>query len=148
MKFEKAKELHQQGYKIKTIAKMLQAGPRTIRKYIQHDEFPKRQAPVSQTTMTNFHEFREYLVKFYGTQDYLSLSKNIRDQGFNGKDTQFCSNMNQFIKSVSDDPFLPKLPPIKTWSTEDFLYGITARRLIKKDGSGFAEIPICQSVGN
>jgi len=117
MKFEKAKELHQQGYRIKTIAKMLQAGPRTIGKYIQHDEFPKRQAPVPQATMTNFHEFREYLPKFYGKQDYPTLYKNIRDKGFNGKYTQFCSNMNQFIKPDSDNIFLPKLSPIKTWST-------------------------------
>ena len=122
MKFEKAKELHQQGYKIKTIAKMLQAAPRTIRKYIQHDEFPRRQAPISQAALTNFHEFREYLLKFYGKQDYLTLYANIRDKGFNGKYTQFCSNMNQYIKPDSDNTSLPKLSPIKTWSTSQISF--------------------------
>ena len=115
IKFERAKELSQQGYSLKAIAGILNAHRRTIKKYIRLEEFPRRQAPSNQRYMTNFFEFKEYLFRLYNDQDYLSLYTNIRAQGFNGKYTQFCHNMNRFIKPKKSG--LPRLPPIETWST-------------------------------
>lgn len=138
LKFEKAKELHQQGYGVKTIAKMLQAGPRTIRKHIQYDEFPQRQAPAIISGSTNFHNFREYLLTFYGKHDYQTLYAHICNNGFSGKYTQFCANMNRYIKPDSDNPSLPKLAPIKTWSTSKISFMIfQSEDLLRKTDQTF-----------
>lgn len=115
MKFEKAKELAGQGYSLKAIARILGAHRRTVRKYIRAGEFPRRQTPLNPRYMTNFFEFKDYLFEFYKDLDYMTLYANIRKQGFNGKYTQFCHNMNRFIKP--EKPGLPRLPPIETWST-------------------------------
>lgn len=146
LKFEKAKELHQQGCGVKTIAKMLQAGPRTIRKYIQHEEFPQRQAPATKRSLTNFHDFREYLLKFYGKQDYQTLHAHICDKGFNGGYTQFCTNMNRYIKPASDSASLPKLAPIKTWSTSKISFMIfQPEDLLRKTDQAFLKF-LCKEV--
>ena len=115
MKFKKAKELAGKGYSLKAIAKILNAHRRTIKKYIQLEEFPRRQTRLTPEILTNFFKFKDYLFKFYKDQDYQTLYANIREQGFNGKYTQFCYNMNRFMKP--EKPGLPRLPPIETWST-------------------------------
>lgn len=114
MKFKKANELALQGYSIKAIAKALNAHHRTIKKYLISKEYPRRQAPVYQRSLTNFFDFKEYLLENYSKYDYLTLYAAIRTQGFNGKYTQFCHNMNRFIKP--EKPNLPRVSPIETWS--------------------------------
>ena len=115
MKFEKAKELAEKGYSLKAIAKILNAHRRTIKKYIRSEELPRRQASLNPRYMTNFFQFRDFLFEHYKDQDYQTLYANIRARGFNGKYTQFCHNMNRFIRP--ENPALPRLPPIDTWST-------------------------------
>jgi len=129
-KFEKAKELHQQGYKVKTIARILQAGNKTVRKYIQLDILPSRQSPVNSSQETNFNRFRSQLIEgFLPEVTYKSLYQSIQQQGFNGKYTQFCENMNRLVKvKTSSDTAklkrgnLPKLAPIQTWSTSKLAF--------------------------
>ncbi|SFN72636.1 ISL3 family transposase [Salegentibacter flavus] len=135
IKFEKAKELSLQGYGIKAIAKMLHAHHRTIKKYLQLEELPRKKSPLNGKSLTNFFQFKAYLQEFCQVQDYLTLYANIRAQGFNGKYTQFCHNMNRFIKP--DNPRLPKLPPIETWSTSRLSFMVLQQKdkLNSKDQS-------------
>lgn len=114
MKFKKAKELALQGYSLKAIARTLNAHRRTIKKYLISEEYPGRQAPIHRKYLTNFFDFKDYLSESYNNHDYQTLYAAIRAQGFNGKYTQFCHNMNRFIKP--EKPSLPRLPPIETWS--------------------------------
>lgn len=136
LKFEKAKELSQQGYGIKAISRMLQAHHRTIKKYLELEALPRRQAPSNQRFLTNFHSFRTYLLESYRDQDYQSLYANIRSKGFNGKYTQFCHNMNRFIKTedIGAHPNL-KFTPIETWSTSRISFMVLQQQdqLHKKD---------------
>jgi len=114
MKFKKAKDLALQGYSLRAISKALNAHRRTIKKYLMSEEYPRRQAPVYQRYLTNFFDFKEYLLENYSKYDYLTLYAAIRTQGFNGKYTQFCHNMNRFIKP--EKPNLHRVSPIETWS--------------------------------
>lgn len=115
MKFKKAKELALQGYGLRAIAKALNAHRRTIKKYLLSEEYPRRQAPAHHRyPLTNFFDFKEYLLEAYGKYDYQTLYATIRARGFNGKYTQFCHNMNRFIKPETLN--LPRLSPIETWS--------------------------------
>jgi len=120
IKFEKAKELAGKGYSLKAIARILNAHRRTIKKYIRLDELPARQTPLNQRYLTNFFEFKDYLFECHKDQDYLRLDANICAQGFNGKYTQFCHNMNRFVKPKISG--LSRLPPIETWSTSSLAF--------------------------
>lgn len=57
---------------------------------------------------------KSILLEAYGKYDYQTLYATIRARGFNGKYTQFCHNMNRFIKPEMLN--LPRLSPIETWS--------------------------------
>jgi transposase len=120
-KFQKAKELHQKGYGIKTIAKQLKAGRKTIRKYLASEHLVSREVNRSRT-MTNFGDFETDLVRLYKPNTtYLELFNRISEMGFNGKYTQFCQRMNTLINDgetakTRKDRLLPILKPAKTWS--------------------------------
>jgi len=65
---------------------MLHADHRKIKKYVQMEKLPRRQATNNQReNLIIFHSFRVYLLKSYRDQDYQSLYANIRCKGFNGK---------------------------------------------------------------
>ena len=133
MKFEKAKELASQGYNLKAIATTLKAHHRTIKKYLASEEFLHRKAPINRKFLTNFYDFKDYLLKSYHNHDYQTLYASIRTQGFNGKYTQFCHNMNRYIKP--EKPDLPKLPPIETWSNSKLSFMVLQQedKLIAED---------------
>lgn len=116
MKFKRAKELARQGYGIKSIAKALNAHHRTIKKYLLSEEFPRKEAPAYQKYLTNFFDFKEYLLENYSKFDNQTLYATIRNQGFNGKYSQFCHNMNRFIKPEKTKTNLPRVSRIETWS--------------------------------
>jgi transposase len=129
-KFEKAKQLHKQGYKLKTIARVLKAGGKTIRKYIQLDTLSGRQAPVVSSALTNFPSFEAWLIAHYRPGvTYKALFQAIEQQGFNGKYTSFCERMNQLVKrrnhaghSALEAEAMPKLSPVKIWSTSKLAF--------------------------
>jgi transposase len=95
-KFEKVKELHEKGYKIKAIARHLNAARRTVRKYIHLVSLPGRENPAVSPTFTNFSNFEAYLLEHYKPGvTYKTLFQAIQNQGFNGKYTSFCERMNK-----------------------------------------------------
>src|SRR5690606_4866950 len=72
-KFQKAKELHQKGYSIKSIAGQLGAGRKTIRKYIATDSLKGRE-PTKSRNMTNFSGFVPELLRLcQPTTTFLTL---------------------------------------------------------------------------
>lgn len=115
------------------MATILGAQRRTIKKYIRSAELPRRQAALNPRYMTNFFQFRDYLFEHCKDRDYLTLYADIQAQGFNGKYTQFCHNMNRFVKPEKQE--LPRLAPIRTWSTFRIAFIILQRQedLIPKD---------------
>jgi transposase len=129
-KFEKVKELHKKGYKIKAIARHLNAGTKTIRKYIHLASLPGRQNPEISPTYTNFNHFESYLLEQYKPGvTYKALFQAIQNKGFNGKYTSFCERMNKIIKRDGYSSFpgladghLPKLKPVKIWSVSKLAF--------------------------
>ncbi|GAA0894518.1 hypothetical protein GCM10009122_41990 [Fulvivirga kasyanovii] len=129
-KFEKAKKLHLQGYKIKAIARILGAGHKTIKKYIQLDMLPSRQPPLNYIRQTNFMRFTGYLLKECGSDvSYRFLFGAVKQQGYNGSYSQFCKNMSKLIQGEvtshqSREKILsiPKLASIQTWSTSKLAF--------------------------
>jgi transposase len=125
-KFEKAKELYAKGYKIRAIAKHLNANRKSIRKYIQLEVLSARTLPVYSPFMTNFDKYRQYLIANYkpGITTFRQLHQAIVASGFDGKYSSFCDRMNQlinggrvFCQSENTSEVLKPLLDIKMWST-------------------------------
>lgn len=129
-KFEKAKELHQKGYKIKAIARHLKAARKTVRKYIHLASLQGKQNPETSPTYTNFNHFETYLLSQYKPGiTFKTLFQAIQDQGFNGKYTSFCERMHKLLKGIDftgkagfTEGNLLKLSPVKTWTTSKLAF--------------------------
>ncbi len=153
-KFEQVKELHKKGYTIKAIARHLNAGRKTIRKYIHLASLPGRENPAVSPAFTNFNDFEAYLLEHYKPGvTYKTLFQAIQSQGFNGKYTSFCERMNKILKRGRDTfmpslggGHLPKLNPIKTWSVSKLAFMAlgNADELKEKDRE-FLEFLYCKS---
>ena len=115
LRFNKVKELFSQGYSIKAISRCLQMQRVTIRKYIGMDSLPKKKGSRS----TNFESFQLFLLQESNKGKlYTELYAAILKEGFNGKYTQFCSNMNELLKNHKMIPASRKIDPVamRTWS--------------------------------
>ncbi len=113
-KFEKVKDLYNNGISIRQIARTLKLTRITVRKYTTMEHLAKRQS----RTTTNFDAFIDFLMQEDNRdKTYRELQKTIMEMGFNGRYTQFCCNMNEIYKMQ------PSLRPkftgpvlVKTWS--------------------------------
>lgn len=131
-KFQKAKELQQKGHSIKSIAKQLGAGRKTIRKYLASERLISRETKGSKAR-TNFCSFEPELLRlFQAKTTYLSLFNHIAGLGFNGKYTQFCERMNRLVNDGktaktrgNDKPHL--LKPVRTWSSSKLAFMALAK---------------------
>jgi transposase len=115
LRFNKVKELKDQGYTIRAISRSLGITRATIRKYIRMDFLPKKKGSRS----TNFNAYQLFLLqKTNAGKLYKDLHAEIVKQGFNGGYTQFCNNMNILLKSYKITPVYRKSDPaiMKTWS--------------------------------
>lgn len=137
-KFQKAKDLHQKGYNIKSIAHQLGAGRKTIRKYIAIDSLKGRELTKSRS-MTIFSGFESELLSLYLQEtSFLGLFKHIVELGFNGKHTQFCERMNKLINNgkaskTREKGKLPALKPTKTWTTSKLAFMTLSKSGTLKD---------------
>gem|GEM_PF-2930910 len=150
-KFEKAKELHQKGYGIKSIADQLGAGRKIIRKYIATDSLKGRE-PTKSRNMTNFSGFESELLRQYlPTTTFLSLFTHIVEKGFNGKYTQFCERMNKLINDgktakTRKKEHLPPLMPVKTWSTSKLAFmALSKSGTLKEEDKNFLDFLFLKS---
>lgn len=115
--FEKVKELRQAGKSIKSIAKTLKAHRQTVKKYINADEYPKRESKHN----IQFDSYIEYLIH-ESNQGKIKkeLHQNIVNMGFKGKYSQFCFNFNRLseekFSGLSSGKSITPLTPIRTWS--------------------------------
>lgn len=150
-KFQKAKELHQKGYSIKSIAEQVGAGRKTIRKYIGTDSLKGRE-PTESRHMTNFNDYESELLKLYlPTTTFLSLFNHIIGLGFNGKYTQFCERMNKLINDgktakTREKVHLPALKPVKTWSTSKLAFmALSKSGTLKEEDQNFMDFLFLKS---
>ena len=151
-KFQKAKELQQRGYSIKSIAKQLGAGRKTIRKYLASECLISREIKGSRTK-TNFCSFESELLRLYQTKTttYLSLFNHISGLGFNGKYTQFCERMNRLVndgktaKTRGNDP-PGQFKPVKTWSSSKLAFMALAKEgTLKEEDQKFLDFLLLKS---
>ncbi len=115
--FEKVKELRQAGKSIKAIAKTLKAHRQTVKKYINADEYPKREYKQN----IQFDSYIEYLLHESNQgKTKKELHQAIVNMGFKGKYTQFCFNLNRISEEkypgLSSGRSITQLTPIRTWS--------------------------------
>ena len=150
-KFQKAQELHQKGYSIKSIANQLGAGRKTIRKYIATESLKARKTTTSRN-LTNFSGFESELQRLYSSKTtFLSLFDHIVGLGFNGKYTQFCERMNMLINDgktskTRDKEHLPALKPVKTWSTSKLAFmALSKRGILKEEDQNFMDFLMLKS---
>lgn len=150
-KFQKARELHQQGYGIKAIAKQLGAGRKTIRKYLASECLVSREINGSRT-LTNFSGFESELIKLSQTNTtYLNLFNHITEKGFNGKYSQFCERMNKLINDgktakTRENNLLPLLKPVKTWSLSKMAFIALAKAgTLKEEDQKYLDILLQKS---
>lgn len=118
LRFNKVKELFGQGYTIRAISRSLHMSRVIIRKYIWMDFLPKKRGSRS----TNFESFRLFLLHESNRGKlYTELYAAILSEGFTGRYTQFCSNMNELLKNHKIIPASRKIDPVamKTWSTRN-----------------------------
>lgn len=116
LRFNKVKELHSQGYTIRAISRSLDMQRVTIRKYITMDFLPKKKGSRS----TNFESYQQFLLHESNRGKlYTELYAAILSEGFNGRYTQFCSNMNELFENHKIIPASRKIDPpvaMRTWS--------------------------------
>jgi len=112
--FEKVKELRQAGKSIKAIARSLKAHRDTVRKYLNADEYPKRECKRT----IQFDGYLEYLLHESNQgKTRKELHQAIVNMGFKGKYTQFCYNFNIISKGKHPSiKGITQLSPIRTWS--------------------------------
>lgn len=118
LRFSKVKELFSQGYTIRAISRSLHMPRVTIRKYIGMDFLPKKKGSRS----TNFESFQSLLLHESNRGKlYTELYAAILSEGFNGRYTQFCSNMNELLKNHKIIAATRKIDPVgmKTWSPKN-----------------------------
>lgn len=113
-KFDKVKELQNNGVAIKRIARITRLARGTVRKYITMEQLEKRQS----RTTTNLDAFINFLLQEDNRgKTYRELHKTILQMGFNGKYTQFCCKMNEVYNTQSFTRTTVVAPIIlKTWS--------------------------------
>ncbi|MEJ7736799.1 MAG: ISL3 family transposase [Chitinophagaceae bacterium] len=116
LRFNKVKELHSQGYTIRAISRSLDIQRVTIRKYITMDFLSKKKGSRS----TNFESYQQFLLHESNRGKlFTELYAAILSEGFNGRYTQFCSNMNELFENHKIIPASRKIDPpvaIRTWS--------------------------------
>jgi hypothetical protein len=94
-RFDKVKELNSKGYATKTIARTLHMERATIRKYIRMEALLVREGKRS----THFASFQAFLLQEGNRKKtYMELYEIIKEDGFGGRSSQFCSNMNSLLK--------------------------------------------------
>lgn len=150
-KFQKAKELRQKGYSIKSIANHVGAGRKTIRKYIATQSLKAKETTISRN-QTNFSGFESELQRLYSPKTtFLSLFNHIVELGFNGKYTQFCERMNMLINDgktakTRQKEHLPALKPVKTWSTSKLAFmALSNKGTLKEEDQNFMDFLFLKS---
>ncbi len=150
-KFQKARELHKEGYGIKAIAKQLGAGRKTIRKYLASECLVSREINRSRI-LTNFCDFESELIKLSQTNTtYLNLFNHITEKGFNGKYSQFCERMNKRgndgkAAKTRGNKVLPLLRPVKTWSLSKLAFIALAKAgTLKEEDQKYLDILLQKS---
>lgn len=116
LRFHKVKELYSQGYTLRAISRSLHMPRVTIRKYIGMEFLPKKKGSRS----TNFESYQQFLLHESNRGKlYTELYAAISSEGFNGRYTQFCSNMNELFENHKIIPASRKIDPpvaMRTWS--------------------------------
>ncbi|SEO20463.1 Transposase [bacterium A37T11] len=114
-KFDKVKELHNNGTALRQIARITKLARGTVRKYVVMERLEKRQSRNS----TNLEAFINFLLQEDNRgKTFRELHKIIVQMGFTGKYTQFCCKMNEiydmklFTRAKSASPLM-----VKTWSS-------------------------------
>jgi transposase len=112
--FEKVKELRLAGKSILSIAKTLKAHRQTVKKYINAEEYPKRECKCN----TQFDSYLEYLLhESNHDKSMKELHRAIVNMGFKGKYTQFCYNFKMISKGerhrIKD---VTQITPMRIWS--------------------------------
>jgi transposase len=109
--WEQAHTLHQQGYGVRTIAKLLGIARNTVRRYLKMDEgwqtapHPKRRSLLD--------PYRDYLLTRWmqGEHNGNQLTREIRSQGYRGCDTLVRAFTTSLRKRYPDVTALPRKPP-------------------------------------
>lgn len=116
LRFNKVTELHSQGYTLRAISRCLYIPRVIIRKYIRMEFLPKKKSSRSR----NFESYQQFLLhESNWGKLYTELYAAILREGFKGRYTQFCSNMNELFENNKIIPASRKIDPpvaMRTWS--------------------------------
>ncbi len=81
--FQRAKQLHQQGWSYRQIAQHLHLNWRTAKKYVQADMLPRRILPQTTSSLTPYAPTIQAVVAA-GTQTGIDLWRELQTQGYRG----------------------------------------------------------------
>mgnify|MGYP003461588388 CR=1 FL=1 len=114
-KFNKVKELQQQGFSKRAIADALKISRKTVARYFSLDALYIRKGH----SRTNFDSFTPILMQEDSkSKTYKELFQTIKKDGFSGKYTSFCERMNNLYASnkITRAGISPKTDQIRAWS--------------------------------
>jgi transposase len=108
--WEQAQRLHEQGYGVRTIAKLLGLARNTVRRYLKMDEGWSAAARPKRRSLLD--PYRDYLFARWlqGEHNGNQLTREIRSQGYLGCDTLVREVTTRLRKTYPDVTSLPRTP--------------------------------------
>jgi len=84
-RYEAVRQLHQQGWSQREIARRMSIGPQTVRKYIKADRYPEYAQRIKPDSILD--PYRDYLEQRWqeGVRNASALWRELRDQGYGGE---------------------------------------------------------------
>jgi transposase len=109
--WEQAHALHEQGYGVRTIAKLLGIARNTVRRYLKMDD--GWQAAPRSKRRSLLDPYRDYLLSRWmqGEHNGNQLTREIRAQGYQGCDTLVRAFTTQLRKTYPDVAAVPRKHP-------------------------------------